>query len=81
MKWLIPGMLCFALASSPLDSIVDQIAASGRVVTIGETADQRVTPQPLIAPGQAPLFSFRLYEGQSRQRFANADLMLDDAGH
>lgn len=62
-------------------SVVEQIAESGRCVSLAETPDMRISEQPAVAPGQAPLFSFRLYEGQARQRFSNSDLMMDDAGH
>ena len=62
-------------------NVIEEIVSSGRCVSLAETPDMRVERMPAIAPGQAPLFSFRLYEGQSRQRFANSDLMMDDAGH
>jgi len=58
-----------------------QVADSGRCVTLAETPDARVSPQPMIAPGPPPLFSFRYYEGKAHHRFGNTDLMLDDAGH
>lgn len=69
----------FAVASPNV--MIDDISASGRCISLAESPDARVAQSKEIAPGQAPLFSFRLYEGQSRQRFANTDLMLDDAGH
>ena len=75
---LLAAMLL--LAELP-NGAVDEIAASGRCAALGEAPDRRVADLKLIAPGQAPLFSFRLYEGQARQRFGNTDLMLDDAGH
>ena len=58
-----------------------QVADSGRCVTLAETPDARVSPQPAIAPGPPPLLSFRYYEGKAHHRFGNTDLMLDDAGH
>jgi len=58
-----------------------QVADSGRCVTLAETPDARVSPQPGIAPGPPPLLSFRYYEGKAHHRFGNTDLMLDDAGH
>ena len=38
-------------------------------------ADARITP------GAPPLLSFRAFEGKSRHRFGDLDLVLDDAGH
>jgi hypothetical protein len=58
-----------------------QVADSGRCVTLAEKPDERVKPQPAIAPGPPPLLSFRFYEGKAHHRFGNTDLMLDDAGH
>ncbi|HWE49893.1 MAG TPA: hypothetical protein VG273_08900 [Bryobacteraceae bacterium] len=63
------------------EALIREIAQSGRCATVAETDDSRVTPKPMIAPGQPPLLSFRYYEGQLHGRFGNADLMLDDAGH
>jgi hypothetical protein len=62
-------------------NLLGQITQSGRCATIGETPDQRVTQQILVAPGQPPLLSFRVYESRRNGRFSNSDLMLDDAGH
>jgi hypothetical protein len=62
-------------------SLLDQVAASGRCFTVAESPDARVSPPHLVAPGQPPLLSFRVYEGKGRGRFSNTDLMLDDAGH
>jgi hypothetical protein len=58
-----------------------QVADSGRCVTLAETPDTRVEHKPTIAPGPPPLLSFRYYEGKEHHRFGNTDLMLDDAGH
>ncbi len=58
-----------------------QVADSGRCVTLAETPDARVALKPMIAPGPPPLLSFRYYEGKAHHRFGNTDLMLDDAGH
>lgn len=74
-------LICAALLVALPGAQVENIAASGRCVSLAETPDARVTTKAQVAPGQAPLFTFRLLEGQARQRFANADLMLDDAGH
>ena len=60
---------------------VDEVAASGRCVNLGDAPDARVSYSTPIAPGAPPLLSFRAYEGKLHQRFGNSDLMLDDAGH
>ena len=62
-------------------SLIQQVAASGRCADLSEDPDARVAPAPMIAPGPAPLLSFRYYEGKLHHRFGNAQLMLDDAGH
>jgi hypothetical protein len=62
-------------------SIVMQIAASGRAVSVGESPSQRISALPRLAPGQPPLLSFRYFEGRDRRRFSGLDLVLDDAGH
>jgi hypothetical protein len=62
-------------------SIVMQIAASGRAVSLGESPSQRIAVLPRLAPGQPPLLSFRYFEGKDRRRFSGLDLVLDDAGH
>jgi hypothetical protein len=73
-------LVLVALFAAP-QSVVQQIADSGRCAVIGETPDQRVATEPMIAPGPPPLISFRYYEGKQHHRFGNAELMLDDAGH
>ena len=74
-------LLFVLLADLDQGSIIDQVASSGRCATLAETPDSRVSSARGIAPGQPPLLSFRMYEGRLHQRFANSDLMLDDAGH
>jgi hypothetical protein len=74
------GLLFLALFTAP-QPLVQQIADSGRCANVGESADERVAVRPMIAPGPAPLISFRYYEGKQHHRFGNAELMLDDAGH
>ena len=69
-----------ALLATP-QSIVQEIADSGRCAELAESPDQRVASPPMIAPGPPPLISFRYYEGKLHHRFGNAELMLDDAGH
>jgi hypothetical protein len=62
-------------------ALIQQIAASGQVVEIAEPASGRLDVLPPIPPGAPPLLSFRLFEGKSRHRFGDLDLVLDDAGH
>lgn len=78
---LLIGILFLLLGVPSSTAIIDQVLASGRVVGLGDTPDQRVSPRPMIAPGAPPLLSFRYYEGAVHHRYGNADLMLDDAGH
>lgn len=72
-------MISILLAVST--SILQDVAASGRVLEIGITASERVSIMRPIAPGSAPILAFRWFEGQARHRFGNLDLVLDDAGH
>lgn len=75
-------LFCLWLAAEgSQSSVIDKIADSGRCLSLAESPDSRVTPVRLVVPGPPPLLSFRTYEGKLRQRFANSDLMLDDAGH
>lgn len=74
------AFILIALLATP-QSLVEQIADSGRCAEVGESPDARVTSKPIIAPGPPPLISFRYYEGKMHHRFGNAELMLDDAGH
>jgi hypothetical protein len=62
-------------------SLVMQVVASGRMVSIGESPSQRIAAIPRLAPGPPPLLSFRYLEGKDRRRFTGLDLVLDDAGH
>ncbi|HEX4769450.1 MAG TPA: hypothetical protein VH351_01375 [Bryobacteraceae bacterium] len=61
--------------------IIDKVVASGRCVALADDPNKRVEPPRMIAPGLPPMLSFRYYEDKKNQRFANVDLMLDDAGH
>jgi hypothetical protein len=70
-----------AQAGSPDEALIRQISDSGRCADLAESADERVKPKELIAPGQPPLLSFRYFEGKLHHRYGNSDLMLDDAGH
>jgi hypothetical protein len=61
--------------------IIRKVADSGRCVVLADDPNKRVGPPKTIAPGLPPLLSFRYYEDKKNHRFANLDLMLDDAGH
>ena len=61
--------------------LIQEIAASGRVVEILVRDSDRVTPAKEIAPGAPPLLSFRYFEGKDRHRYGRLDLVMDDAGH
>jgi hypothetical protein len=61
--------------------LIQQIAQSGRVLEMQAPPSQRLSPPPQVAPGAAPLFSFRYFEGKQRHRFGELDLVIDDAGH
>jgi hypothetical protein len=67
------------LASSP--TLIDQIAMSGRCVAAADTPSERVAQVQAVAPGPAPILSFRYFEDKKHHRFNNLDLTLDDAGH
>jgi len=75
------AILMAFLATAPVETSVQQIADSGRCVSLAESADSRVDITPRFAPGQPPVLSFRFYEGKSHHRFGNSELLLDDAGH
>lgn len=62
-------------------TVLEKIDRSGRCATVGQTPQQRLAKQPMIAPGAPPVLSFKLYEDAKHHRFGNVDVMLDDAGH
>ncbi len=64
-----------------LDRLIDLVSRSGRVLGVAEQPSERVAPPLPVAPGVPPLLSFRYFEGKQRHRFANLDLVMDDAGH
>lgn len=74
-------LLLLLLQLSAVETLLDEIAQSGRVVNLGESPSERVQSLRLVAPGQPPLLSFRYMEGRQKGRYANLDLVLDDAGH
>ncbi len=61
----------------PLPVLLNEIAQSGRVLTLVPNLDDHIR----IAPGAPPLLAFRYLEGRQRGRFGGLDLVLDDAGH
>jgi hypothetical protein len=77
---MIAAGLLFLLANRS-DLLIKQVAASGRVLELAITPSERLSSVPRIAPGAAPLLSFRFFEGKERHRFGELDLVIDDAGH
>lgn len=69
-------MIVFALIA-----LIYQIADSGRVVELATPSSERVSAAAQIPPGAPPMLSLRMLEGKKRQRSADLDLVLDDAGH
>ena len=78
---MIPFLLFFLAANDNAVKLTRAVAESGRVLEIGVTPSERATQTPRVAPGAPPLVSFRYFEGQTRHRFGNLDLVMDDAGH
>lgn len=60
---------------------IELLAWPDRVVGIGESPSERLSPPRLIAPGAPPVLSFRTFDAIDRGRFGNLGLMTDDAGH
>jgi hypothetical protein len=75
------SLLFFFAAPSPTSLWIHRVAQSGRVQEIAVPLSERLSPPPEIPPGAPPLLSFRLFEGQSKHRYSNLDLVMDDAGH
>jgi hypothetical protein len=73
--------LSVALSDERTGDLVEQVSASGQVVEIAASPEQRLAPPALIAPGAPPVLGFRTLEGKLRHRFGDLDLVLDDAGH
>ena len=78
---MTPLLFLALLDSGEVERLTKLVAQSGRVVEIASPPAERLAPPGKIAPGAAPLVSFRLFEGRMRRRFSNLDLVLDDAGH
>ena len=64
-----------------LSEKVNETISSGRVASIGESSSERLSPTARIAPGNPPILAFRYFDGQTRHRFGELDLVMDDAGH
>lgn len=62
-------------------ALLEELARSGRVQTIGVQPSERLGPPAWLAPGDPPLLAFRYLEDRRRHRFGELDLMMDDAGH
>lgn len=60
-----------------VETLVKEVAQSGRVLTLVPALDDSVR----VAPGAPPLLAFRYLDGRQRGRFGGIDLVLDDAGH
>jgi hypothetical protein len=81
LKLLLFSFFLLAADFGPEETLIRQVAESGRAVTVAENPDERVAPATRFAPGPPPMISFRYYEGKLHHRFGNQELMLDDAGH
>ena len=70
-----------APAADTAKKLIREIAASGRVVSIGARAAERVNPPKEVPPGAPPLLLFRYLDGMGKHRFGQLGLVIDDAGH
>ena len=77
---MIPIVLLFLAAGDPQEWI-QKILESARVAEVAVPPVERMRPASKIAPGPPPVLSFRLFQGKERNRYANLDLVIDDAGH
>ena len=77
---LVVLLMLFAL-DERTEGLVEQVSASGQVVGIAASPEERLAPPARIAPGAPPVLGFRVIEGRLRHRFGDLDLVLDDAGH
>lgn len=80
MKRLVILALLAAPAFSSEASLT-RIVSSGRVHLLGVSSSDRLMPEGVLAPGDAPVLHFRYLDGKRRHRFGDLDLVMDDAGH
>jgi hypothetical protein len=78
--FILFSAILFASPESNHD-LVQSIELSGRIAAMPSSPDEKVAPIAAVPPGAPPLLSFRRYQGQEHNRFANLDLLMDDAGH
>jgi hypothetical protein len=74
-------LIVLAAPAFSSEDVLENIIASGRVQTFGVTSSDRLRPDALLAPSDAPLLRFRYLDGKRRHRFGDLDLVMDDAGH
>ena len=74
-------LLALVVPALGTEATLERIEASGRVLLIGADASERLRPDALLAPGDAPRLRFRYLDGKRRHRFGDLNLVMDDAGH
>ncbi|MBV8819323.1 MAG: hypothetical protein JO022_13260 [Acidobacteriaceae bacterium] len=74
-------LLLFFSPAPSISETLEKLKQSGRILEIATPASERVSPPMQIPPGAPPLLTFRMLERQSRSRYNDLDLVLDDAGH
>ena len=84
----LPLAIALAICSLPQlagtpgeEALLERLAHSGRLSTVGLRSSDRLRPLGALAPGDPPLLAFRYLEDRRRHRFGELDLMMDDAGH
>jgi len=61
--------------------LIQQLTESGWVLSLGQSASERVSPAPQVAPGRPPLLEFRYLNEVSKYGLDRLRLVVDDAGH
>jgi hypothetical protein len=74
-------LLLLMLAPTGISDLIQEVADSGRVLSLAESPSDRVQPPLLLAPGSPPLLSFRNIDATERGLLTQSGLMIDDAGH
>jgi len=64
-----------------VERLIEEVAASGRVLALAQHPSERLRPREKLAPGSPPILAFRYLDGKRRHRFGDLDLVMDDAGH